>query len=85
MPALAGNLREWRQKGGANIPGNQRIHGNFHEFCVVSALAVINEKERHVWHLVKTKLEVPNPLLDELCQSQPERVQLINRTTARLF
>ena len=85
MPALAGNLREWRQKGGADMPGNQRIHGNFHEFCIVSSLAIINGKERHAWHLVKTKLEVHNPLLDELTESQPQRIQLINKTTARLF
>jgi len=63
MPALVGNLREWRQNGGEDLPGNKRIHGNSHDFCVV---ALVNGKERYVWHLVKTRLEVHNPLLDDM-------------------
>ena len=85
MPALVGNLREWRQKGGEDLPGNKRIHGRFHDFCVVSSPALVNGKECYVWDLVKTRLEVQNPLLDDMNGHQPRRVQLVNQTTARLF
>lgn len=85
MPALVGNMRQWRQLGGDKLRGNQRIHGNFYDFCVVSSMAVIDGKQRYVWYLVETELKVHDPLRDEVGQREPQRVQLLNQTTARAF
>lgn len=71
MLALLANLREWRQKGGEHPSGNKRIHGNFHDFCVVSSGALVNGRKLYLWYLVKTRLGVHNLLLDDMNDHQP--------------